>query len=111
MGIRVIHLDNSSPDFWTNVIKRDIIYYLYLFFLVITIFYLPDLHNEDFWNFFLLTLLKLWSSVTTLPLLFIILLVNIFNLTCLYRLLSDKFLSITLQDKLAKTKVVQNISK
>ncbi|WP_425319093.1 RDD family protein [Snodgrassella alvi] len=111
MGIRVIHLDNSSPDFWTNVIKREIIYYLYLFFLVITIFYLPDLHNEDFWNFFLLTLLKLWSSVTTLPLLFIILLVNIFNLTCLYRLLSDKFLSITLQDKLAKTKVVQNISK
>lgn len=111
MGIRVIHLDNSSPDFWTNVIKREIIYYLYLFFLVITIFYLPDLHNEDFWNFFLLTLLKLGSSVTTLPLLFIILLVNIFNLTCLYRLLSDKFLSITLQDKLAKTKVVQNISK
>ncbi|NUE80328.1 RDD family protein [Snodgrassella sp. ESL0304] len=43
MGIRVIHLDNSSPDFWTNVIKREIIYYLYLFFLVITIFYLPDL--------------------------------------------------------------------
>ena len=54
---------------------------------------------------------NLFFSVETALLAPVILLIDIFNLMCLYRLFSKKFLSVTLQDKLAKTRVVQNVSK
>ena len=54
---------------------------------------------------------NLFLSVKTVPLIPVILMIDIFNLMCLYRLFSNKFLSVTLQDKLAKTIVVQNVSK
>ncbi|WP_100141638.1 RDD family protein [Snodgrassella alvi] len=111
LGIRIIRLDNRPPNFWTIVIKREIIYYIYIFILAISIFYLPGPHNQVFFAFFLLIPLNLLLSVTTLPLLLIMILIDIFNFMCLYRLFSNKFLSVTLQDKFAKTIVVQNVSK
>lgn len=111
LGIRIIRIDNRPPNFWTIVIKREIIYYIYIFILAISIFYLPGPHNQVFFAFFLLIPLNLLLSVTTLPLLLIILLIDIFNFMCLYRLFSNKFLFVTLQDKFAKTIVVQNVSK
>lgn len=111
LGIRIIRLDNRPPNFWTIVIKREIFYYIYIFILAISIFYLPGPHNQVFFAFFLLIPLNLLLSVTTLPLLLIMILIDIFNFMCLYRLFSNKFLSVTLQDKFAKTIVVQNVSK
>lgn len=111
LGIRIIRIDNRPPNFWTIVIKREIIYYIYIFILAISIFYLPGPHNQVFFAFFLLIPLNLLLSVTTLPLLLIMILIDIFNFMCLYRLFSNKFLSVTLQDKFAKTIVVQNVSK
>jgi len=54
---------------------------------------------------------NLFLSVTARPLIPVIFLIDIFNLMCLYRLFSNKFLSVTLQDKFVKTIVVQNVSK
>ena len=34
MGIKVIRLDNRSPDFRTNVIKREFIYYIYIYICI-----------------------------------------------------------------------------
>ena len=111
MGIKVIRLDNRLPDFWTNVIKREFIYYIYMYILTISNFYLPGLQDEFFYICLMFMPTNLFLSVKTVPLIPVILMIDIFNLMCLYRLFSNKFLSVTLQDKLAKTRVVQNVSK
>ena len=64
-----------------------------------------------FFIFFLFMPFNLFLSVTARPLIPVIFLIDIFNLMCLYRLFSNKFLSVTLQDKFVKTIVVQNVSK
>ena len=111
MGIKVIRLDNRSPDFRTNVIKREFIYYIYMYILARGCFYLPGLQDEFFYICLMFMPPNLFFSVETALLAPVILLIDIFNLMCLYRLFSKKFLSVTLQDKLAKTRVVQNVSK
>lgn len=111
MGIKVIRLDNKSPNFWTNVIKREFIYYIYMYILARGCFYLPGLQDEFFYICLMFMPPNLFFSVETALLAPVILLIDIFNLMCLYRLFSKKFLSVTLQDKLAKTRIVQNVSK
>lgn len=110
MGIKVIRLDNRSPDFWNNVIKREFIYYIYMYILARSCFYSQGLQDVFFYICLMFMPPDLFFSVETAPLVPLLLLIDIFNLMCLYRLFSNKFLSITLQDKLAKTRVVQNVS-
>ncbi|MBI0159402.1 MULTISPECIES: RDD family protein [unclassified Snodgrassella] len=110
MGIKVIRLDNRSPDFWNNVIKREFIYYIYMYILARSCFYSQGLQDVFFYICLMFMPPDLFFSVETAPLVPLLLLIDIFNLMCLYRLFSNKFLSVTLQDKLAKTRVVQNVS-
>ena len=110
MGIKVIRLDNRSPDFWTNVIKREFIYYIYMYILARSCFYSQGLQDVFFYICLMFMPPDLFFSVETARLVPVLLLIDIFNLMCLYRLFSNKFLSVTLQDKLAKTRVVQNVS-
>ncbi|PXY98443.1 hypothetical protein DKK71_02605 [Snodgrassella alvi] len=110
MGIKVIRLDNRSPDFWNNVIKREFIYYIYMYILARSCFYSQGLQDVFFYICLMFMPPNLFFSVETAPLVPLLLLIDIFNLMCLYRLFSNKFLFVTLQDKLAKTRVVQNVS-
>ena len=110
MGIKVIRLDNRSPDFWNNVIKREFIYYIYMYILARSCFYSQGLQDVFFYICLMFMPPDLFFSVETARLVPVLLLIDIFNLMCLYRLFSNKFLSVTLQDKLAKTRVVQNVS-
>ncbi|MBI0098319.1 MULTISPECIES: RDD family protein [unclassified Snodgrassella] len=110
MGIKVIRLDNRSPDFWNNVIKREFIYYIYMYILARSCFYSQGLQDVFFYICLMFMPPDLFFSVETARLVPVLLLIVIFNLMCLYRLFSNKFLSVTLQDKLAKTRVVQNVS-
>ena len=110
MGIKVIRLDNRSPDFWNNVIKREFIYYIYMYILARSCFYSQGLQDVFFYICLMFMPPNLFFSVETAPLVPLLLLIDIFNLMCLYRLFSNKFLFVTLQDKLAKTRVAQNVS-
>ena len=110
MGIKVIRLDNRSPDFWNNVIKREFIYYIYMYILARSCFYSQGLQDVFFYICLMFMPPDLFFSVETARLVPVLLLIDIFNLMCLYLLFSNKFLSVTLQDKLAKTRVVQNVS-
>lgn len=49
MGIKVIRLDNRSPDFWNNVIKREFIYYIYMYILARSCFYSQGLQDVFFY--------------------------------------------------------------
>ena len=82
-----------------------------MYILARSYFYLPGLQDAFFYICLMFMPPNLFFSVETAPLAPVILLIDIFNLKCLYRLFSNKFLSVTLQDKLAKTRVVQNVSK
>ena len=82
-----------------------------MYILARSYFYLPGLQDEFFYICLMFMPPNLFFSVETALLAPVILLIDIFNLMCLYRLFSNKFLSVTLQDKLAKTRVVQNVSK
>ena len=83
--IKVIRLDNRSPDFWNNVIKREFIYYIYMYILARSCFYSQGLQDVFFYICLMFMPPDLFFSVETAPLVPLLLLIDIFNLMCLYR--------------------------